>query len=48
MIARFRDEELEHHDIAIAHDAQRAPFHSALKTVIIQGCKTAIWVASRV
>ncbi|KAI8884613.1 ubiquinone biosynthesis protein COQ7 [Backusella circina FSU 941] len=47
-VAKFRDEELEHHDIAIAHDAQRAPFHSALKAVIMQGCKTAIWVASRV
>ncbi|KAI8986450.1 hypothetical protein BDB01DRAFT_785682 [Pilobolus umbonatus] len=47
-VAQFRDEELEHHDIAVAHDAQQAPFHSALKAVIMQGCKTAIWVASRV
>ncbi|KAI9496874.1 ubiquinone biosynthesis protein COQ7-domain-containing protein [Zychaea mexicana] len=47
-IAQFRDEELEHHDIAVAHDAQEAPFHSALKAVIMQGCKTAIWVAERV
>ncbi|KAG1240052.1 hypothetical protein G6F68_018037 [Rhizopus microsporus] len=47
-VAQFRDEELEHHDIAIAHDAQLAPMHSVLKSVIMQGCKTAIWVASRV
>ncbi|ORY89546.1 ubiquinone biosynthesis protein Coq7 [Syncephalastrum racemosum] len=47
-VAQFRDEELEHHDIAIEHDAQQAPFHSALKAVIMQGCKTAIWVAERV
>ncbi|CAO0800708.1 unnamed protein product [Mucor circinelloides] len=47
-VAQFRDEELEHHDIAVAHDAQRAPFHSVLKGVIMQGCKTAIWVAERV
>ncbi len=47
-VAQFRDEELEHHDIAIAHDAQLAPMHSVLKNVIMQGCKTAIWVASRV
>ncbi|ORZ14487.1 ubiquinone biosynthesis protein COQ7-domain-containing protein [Absidia repens] len=47
-IATCRDEELEHHDIAVAHDAQRAPFHSALSAVIKQGCKTAIWVAERV
>ncbi|KAI8357270.1 ubiquinone biosynthesis protein Coq7 [Blakeslea trispora] len=47
-VAKFRDEELEHHDIAVAHDAQAAPFHSVLKQVIMQGCKSAIWVASRV
>ncbi|KAI9251554.1 ubiquinone biosynthesis protein Coq7 [Sporodiniella umbellata] len=47
-VAQFRDEELEHHDIAVAHDAQLAPMHTVLKNVIMQGCKTAIWVASRV
>ncbi|KAI8064751.1 ubiquinone biosynthesis protein Coq7 [Gongronella butleri] len=47
-IAKCRDEELEHHDIAVAHDAQRAPFHTALSAVIKQGCKSAIWVAERV
>ncbi|KAG0183768.1 hypothetical protein DFQ28_001010 [Apophysomyces sp. BC1034] len=47
-VAKCRDEELEHHDIAVAHDAQRAPFHSLLSAVIKQGCKSAIWVASRV
>ncbi|KAG2236183.1 hypothetical protein BDF21DRAFT_490461 [Thamnidium elegans] len=47
-VAQFRDEELEHHDIAVAHDAQQAPLHAVLKAVIMQGCKSAIWVASRV
>ncbi|KAF7727336.1 hypothetical protein EC973_007645 [Apophysomyces ossiformis] len=47
-VAKCRDEELEHHDIAVEHDARRAPFHSLLSAVIKQGCKTAIWVASRV
>ncbi|KAI9317257.1 ubiquinone biosynthesis protein Coq7 [Dichotomocladium elegans] len=47
-IAKFRDDELEHHDIAVEHDARRAPFHSVLKAVIMQGCKSAIWVAERV
>ncbi|KAI9348395.1 hypothetical protein BD770DRAFT_413418 [Pilaira anomala] len=41
-VAQFRDEELEHHDIAVAHDAQQAPFHTVLKAVIMQGCKSAI------
>ncbi|KAI8340728.1 ubiquinone biosynthesis protein Coq7 [Chlamydoabsidia padenii] len=47
-IATCRDEELEHHDIAVANDAQRAPFHTALSAVIKQGCKGAIWIAERV
>ncbi|KAI9007476.1 COQ7 protein [Phycomyces nitens] len=47
-VAQFRDEELEHHDIAVQHDARQAPFHSVLKAGIMQGCKTAIWVAERV
>ncbi|KAI9317180.1 coenzyme q10 biosynthesis protein [Dichotomocladium elegans] len=47
-IAKFRDDELEHYDIAVEHDARRAPFHSVLKAVIMQGCKSAIWVAERV
>ncbi|KAI8982237.1 ubiquinone biosynthesis protein COQ7-domain-containing protein [Mycotypha africana] len=47
-VAKCRDEELEHHDIAVDHDARQAPLHSLLSAVIKQGCKTAIWVASRV
>ncbi|KAI9305706.1 ubiquinone biosynthesis protein Coq7 [Cunninghamella echinulata] len=47
-IAKCRDEELEHLDTAVEHDAHRAPFHSALSAVIKQGCKTAIWIAERV
>lgn len=47
-MAKCRDDEMEHHDIAIDHDARRAPFHSLLCSVIKQGCKSAIWVAERV
>ncbi|KAH8551233.1 ubiquinone biosynthesis protein COQ7-domain-containing protein [Umbelopsis sp. PMI_123] len=47
-VQQFRDDELEHHDIAVEMDAQKAPFHSLLSSVIKQGCKTAIWVAERV
>ncbi|KAI7900900.1 ubiquinone biosynthesis protein Coq7 [Cokeromyces recurvatus] len=47
-IAKCRDDELEHHDIAVEHDARQAPLHSLLSAVIKQGCKTAIWVAERV
>ncbi|CAM0142308.1 unnamed protein product [Umbelopsis sp. WA50703] len=47
-VQQFRDDELEHHDIAVEMDAQKAPFHTLLSNVIKQGCKTAIWVAERV
>ncbi|KAI8647959.1 ubiquinone biosynthesis protein Coq7 [Parasitella parasitica] len=47
-VAKCRDDELEHHDIAVDHNARQAPFHSLLSAVIKQGCKSAIWVAARV
>lgn len=48
MVAKCRDDELEHHDIAVENNARQAPFHAALSAVIKQGCKSAIWVAARV
>lgn len=47
-VASCRDDELEHHDIAVDHNARQAPFHSLLSAVIKQGCKSAIWVAARI
>ncbi|KAI9139438.1 ubiquinone biosynthesis protein COQ7-domain-containing protein [Paraphysoderma sedebokerense] len=47
-IKKFRDDELEHHDTALEHDAAKAPLYNVLKTVIMGGCKGAIWVAERV
>ncbi len=47
-IAQFRDEEMEHHDIGLAHDAEDAPMYPLLSAVIKRGCKAAIWVAERV
>ncbi len=43
-----RDEELEHHDTALKHDAQAAPFYSLLSTVIQVGCSAAIYVAKKI
>ncbi|KAI8866710.1 COQ7-domain-containing protein [Ramicandelaber brevisporus] len=48
VIKQFRDDELEHLDTAVEHDAQKAPAHPVLTEVIKQGCKAAIWIASRV
>lgn len=47
-LARFRAEELEHHDIGLAHDAEQAPAYGLLSGAIKQGCKLAVWVAERV
>jgi len=47
-ISQFRDEEQEHHDIGIEHDAELAPAYQLLKGGIQLGCVAAIWVAERV
>jgi ubiquinone biosynthesis monooxygenase Coq7 len=46
-IARFRDDELEHRDTGLAHDAEGAPAYGLLSAVIKRGCRTAIWLAER-
>ena len=47
-LARFRDEELEHHDHAIEMGSREAPAYRLLTAVIKAGCKAAIKVAERV
>ncbi|NXD09185.1 COQ7 protein, partial [Nothocercus nigrocapillus] len=48
VIKQFRDEELEHHDIGLEHDAESAPAYSVLKTAIQLGCKAAIFLSERI
>ncbi|XP_071427102.1 5-demethoxyubiquinone hydroxylase, mitochondrial [Pithys albifrons albifrons] len=48
VIKQFRDEELEHHDIGIEHDAEATPVYSVLKTAIQLGCKAAIFLSERI
>lgn len=43
-----RDEELEHHDTALKHDAKSAPLYNILSTVIQVGCSAAIFVAKKI
>jgi len=43
-----RDEELEHHDTALKHDAKSAPFYNLLSTAIQIGCSAAIFVAKKI
>nr|XP_004665488.1 5-demethoxyubiquinone hydroxylase, mitochondrial isoform X2 [Jaculus jaculus] len=47
VIKKFRDEELEHHDIGLDHDAELAPAYVLLKRVIQTGCSVAIYLSER-
>ena len=47
-ISKFRDDELEHHDIGIEHDAEKAPGYKIMSKVIELGCKTAIAISKKI
>ncbi|KAM0429325.1 hypothetical protein ACHAPT_006540 [Fusarium lateritium] len=47
-LRRIRDEELEHLDHAVEHDARKAEPHWLLTGVIRAGCRGAIWVSEKV
>lgn len=48
IITEFRDDELEHLDIAVANDSQKAPAHALLSTVVGAGCMVAIELCKRI
>ncbi|XP_068279433.1 5-demethoxyubiquinone hydroxylase, mitochondrial [Nyctibius grandis] len=48
LIKQFRDDEREHHDIGLEHDAEAAPAYSVLKIAIQLGCKAAIFLSERI
>jgi ubiquinone biosynthesis monooxygenase Coq7 len=47
-LARFRDEELEHLDTAVAGGAREAPGYAVLSAVIRAGCRAAIKISEKV
>lgn len=47
-ISQFRDDELEHLDTAIEHDAEKAVPYMLLTECIKMICRSAIWTAERV
>lgn len=47
-ITKFRDEEMEHHAIGLANDAEKAAAYAPLTQVIKLICHTAIWISSRI
>ena len=46
-IAQFRDEELHHRDVAVAHGARQAPGYRWLYAAIKTGCRMAIAASER-
>ncbi|MDQ1155253.1 demethoxyubiquinone hydroxylase family protein [Brevundimonas sp. SORGH_AS_0993] len=47
-LKQFREEELAHHDHAIAHGSREAPAYRLLSSVIKVGCKAAIRISEKV
>jgi 3-demethoxyubiquinol 3-hydroxylase len=47
-VSEFRDDELEHRDIAIEKDAEKAAGYPALEAVIGGGCRAAIWISEKI
>ena len=47
-LTKFREDELEHHDHAVAHGSREAPGYRLLSAVIKAGCRVAIKVSERV
>jgi 3-demethoxyubiquinol 3-hydroxylase len=47
-IVRFRDDELHHRDVALAHGARQAPGYRLLSAAIKAGCRAAIAISERV
>lgn len=48
IIRQFRADEKHHHDTALAHGAEAAPFYHILRTAVVYQTKFAIWLSTRV
>jgi len=46
-LTAFRDDELEHRDVGLAHEAEAAPAYPALSAAIKSGSRLAIWLSER-
>lgn len=46
-LRQFRDEEMEHHAIGLAAEAEQAPLYPLLTGTIRAGCRAAIWLTAR-
>ncbi|XP_003382792.1 PREDICTED: 5-demethoxyubiquinone hydroxylase, mitochondrial-like [Amphimedon queenslandica] len=43
-----RDDELDHLETGLEHDAEQAPAYEIFSQIIRTGCKTAIWLSERI
>ncbi len=46
-ILAFRDDEIEHHDVALAHGAEQTPGYDLLSGAVKAGSRIAIWLSTR-
>ncbi|MBX9726472.1 MAG: demethoxyubiquinone hydroxylase family protein [Rickettsiales bacterium] len=47
-IAKFRDEEMEHHAIGLAHEAEKTPLYAPLTAAVRGICRAAISLSARI
>ncbi|XP_063696267.1 5-demethoxyubiquinone hydroxylase, mitochondrial [Culicoides brevitarsis] len=48
ILQKFRDDEQTHHDTAIQHGAEQAPFYKLMSEMVKFGCKTAIKISEKI
>lgn len=48
IIQKFRADEKAHHDTALAHGAEAAPFYHILRTTVVYQTRLAIWLSTRI
>jgi len=48
VIRKFRDDEMEHHDIGLQHDAEKAPFYKVLTEVVKAATRGAIFLSKKI
>jgi ubiquinone biosynthesis monooxygenase Coq7 len=48
ILQEFRDDELEHLDVAVENEAQLTPGHALLSAIVGAGCRAAIGVAAKI
>ena len=48
VIEEFKAEEIEHRDIGLANDAEKAPAYPVLSAAIKSGSRLAIWLSERI